>query len=143
MAKPFAPHHQRTDDGQGERTQYQYPGLGLPLRYNPNHDYGYYPNSTSRHGSKSELILVRELAMIDVMDKLTDKPDWHKKVFDDAIVEKWEKEALAIPDDTLYHLATTGKARWGEGQDGIDSKAEGILGPAAFKYVGISSSTSS
>lgn len=117
---------------------YQYPGLGLPLRYNP-HDHPYYPNSASRYGSKAELIFVRELAMMDVMDKLTDKPDWSKKVFDDAIVEKWEKEALAIPDDTFYILATTGKARSGEGDDGIENKAEGILSPTAFKYVGISS----
>jgi hypothetical protein len=132
----MSPHPQRKNTGQAERATYQYPGLGLPLRYSPQHDYGYYPNSASLHGSESELIFVRELAMMDVMDKLTDKPDWHKKVFDDAIVEKWEKEALAIPDDILYLLATTGKARWGDGNDGIDSKPEGILGLAAFEYVG-------
>jgi hypothetical protein len=143
MAKRFAPHHQRIDAGQGEGAVNQYPGLGLPLRYIPKHDYGYYPGSASLHGSESELILVRELAMMDVMEKLTDKLDWHKKVFDDAIVEKLEKEMLAIPDDTLYHLATTGKARWGEREDGIDSKPEGIMNPTAFKYVGTSSSTSS
>jgi hypothetical protein len=137
MAKPFAPHHQRSDDGQRERAMYKYPGLGLPLRYNPNHDYGYYANSASLHGSESELIFVRELAMMDVMDKLTDKLDWHKKVFDDAIVERWKKEALEIPDATLYHLATTGKLRWGESEDDIDSKPEGILNPTAFHYVSI------
>jgi hypothetical protein len=136
MAKSMAPHPQLNNTRQDERATYQYPGLGLPLRYSPQHDYGYYPNSASRHGSESELIFVRELAMMDVMDKLTDKPDWHKKVFDDAIVEKWEKEALAIPDDLLYLLATTGKSRWGDGNDGIDSKPEGILGLAAFEYVG-------
>jgi hypothetical protein len=143
MAKCFAPHHQRIDAGRRERAMYQYPGLGLPLRYKPESFSGFYPNSTSLYGSESELILVRELAMMGLMDTLTDKPDWHKKVFNDTIVEKWEKEALAIPDDTLYHLATVGKARREGGEDSIESKPEGILSPAAFKYVGISSSRSS
>jgi hypothetical protein len=114
---------------------YRYPGLGLPLRYNPGHDYGYYPNSASLHSFESELILVRELAMMNIMDKLTDKSDWHKKVFNDAIVEKWGREALEIPDATLYHLATAGKSQRGKSEDGIDWKPEGILSPTAFHYV--------
>jgi hypothetical protein len=47
--------------------------------------------------------------MMNVMDKITDKPDWHKKAFDDNIVSKWRKEALAIPDEELFKLATSGK----------------------------------
>lgn len=39
--------------------------------------------------------------MMAVMDLLTDKPDWHIKVFDDEIAEKWRQEALAWPDDDL------------------------------------------
>ena len=53
-------------------------------------------------GSFSELLLVREVAMMIVMDTLTDKPDWHRKVFDDRIARKWTEEALAIPSDRFH-----------------------------------------
>ena len=33
--------------------------------------------------------------MMAIMDKITDKPDWDRKVFDDTIVHKWRQEALA------------------------------------------------
>ena len=33
---------------------------------------------------------------------MTDKPNWHEKVFDDAIVAKWRKEATEQPEDELY-----------------------------------------
>ena len=29
--------------------------------------------------------------MMAVMDKITDKPDWDEKVFDDIIVQKWRQ----------------------------------------------------
>lgn len=45
--------------------------------------------------------------MMHVMDRLTDKVDWHKKVFDDKIVAKWRAEALAYPDEVLWVLAAT------------------------------------
>ena len=41
-----------------------------------------------------------------VMDSLTDKVDWHKKIFDVEIVGKWRKEALEQPDEGLYFQAT-------------------------------------
>ncbi|KAF8330212.1 hypothetical protein F5887DRAFT_97981 [Amanita rubescens] len=33
--------------------------------------------------------------MMRLMNQLTDKPNWHKKVFDDDIANKWKQEALA------------------------------------------------
>jgi hypothetical protein len=124
-----APHNQSiTRKGQGV-AMYQYPGLGLPLRYNPQYDYDFYPHGANNYGSESELIFVRELAMMDVMDKLTDKLDWHKKVFDDGIVEQWKKEAMAIPDEQFYQLAAAGKSRC------YDKEAEGIMNKTAFRYV--------
>ena len=36
--------------------------------------------------------------MMELMNRITDKEDWDKKVFDDAISSKWKSEALAIPD---------------------------------------------
>ncbi|KAG6860728.1 hypothetical protein C0995_008084 [Termitomyces sp. Mi166 len=36
--------------------------------------------------------------MLNFMDSVTDKPDWHEKVFDDKITSKWKEEALANKD---------------------------------------------
>lgn len=91
-----------------------YPGLGLPLRHNPQRDYGFYPIGAhgSCYGADSKMLPVREVAMMSIMDRLTDKEDWHKKVFDDTIVSKWRKEAMAIPDEHFWKLATGDKRQW-------------------------------
>jgi hypothetical protein len=47
--------------------------------------------------------------MMHIMEKVTDKPRWHEKVFEDSIVSKWREEALRIPDEDLWALATSGK----------------------------------
>ncbi|KAK9776456.1 hypothetical protein SCAR479_06779 [Seiridium cardinale] len=88
-----------------------YPGLGLPLRHNRQEDYEHYPIGAhgSCRGADSDMLPVREVAMMSIMDRLTDKEGWHKKVFDDAIVSKWREEALAIPDEHFWRLATGGK----------------------------------
>lgn len=90
---------------------HNYPGLGLPLRHNNQETWLFYPIGAhgSCYGSESDLIPVRELAMMDVMEKLTDKQDWHKRVFDAEVVEKWKKEALAIPDQAWWDLSVSGK----------------------------------
>ncbi|CAO2652066.1 Nn.00g003490.m01.CDS01 [Neocucurbitaria sp. VM-36] len=98
-----------------------YPGLGLPLRHNKQDDYGFYPIGAhgSCYGSDSDMIPVRELAMMDIMEKLTDKENWHKKVFDNEIVVRWRKEALALPDEEFWKLATDGKRQyWDHDNDG-------------------------
>jgi hypothetical protein len=46
---------------------------------------------------RNERLLVRELAMLAVMDTLTEKPRWHEKVFDKAIVDEWRTEAMVVP----------------------------------------------
>lgn len=100
---------------------YDYPGLGLPLRHLVQDKYGFYP--IGAHGSiyeaDSEPIFVREVAMMDVMEKLTDRTEWSRKVFDEEIVAKWKKEALALKDEDFYKLATSGKSQyWGD--DGVE-----------------------
>ena len=47
--------------------------------------------------------------MMKLMDKLTDKSDWHKKVYDEEIVAKWRKEAMEQPEDALYRQITEGR----------------------------------
>jgi hypothetical protein len=39
----------------------------------------------------------RELAMLRLMDALTDRPDWHRQIFDEDTVLKWRDEALQRP----------------------------------------------
>lgn len=73
------------------------PGFGYD--YNLELDDSYFDRF--RHGAndfrQSPRLTAREVAMLGVMNALTDKPDWHKKVFDDEIVGRWKEEALAIP----------------------------------------------
>ncbi|KAF2450829.1 hypothetical protein P171DRAFT_378205, partial [Karstenula rhodostoma CBS 690.94] len=86
-----------------------YPGLGLPLRIKAGQDS--YPIGAhgSCSGSYTELLPVRELAMIHIMDRLTDKAGWNNKVWDEVIVENWRAEAKAIPDIEWWNVATKGK----------------------------------
>jgi hypothetical protein len=126
----------------------EYPGLGLPLRHFPQGNHPAYPMGIhgNCYGGDSDILPVREVAMMIVMDKLTDKPDWHKKVFDDDIIAKWCKEALNYPDDSLWKQAIGGKVnhRWA-GQDpdqgDIDwaskdiKPLEGIMSFEAFDFV--------
>jgi hypothetical protein len=108
-----------------------YPGLGLPIRHE-NWDIDGFPHGAEySDATDSELLYVRELAMMDVMEKLTDKPDWNKKVFDKAIVAKWGTEALAVPDYDLYLLANE------DGPDEYGQQLEGILDGNAFDCVRI------
>ena len=37
----------------------------------------------------------REIMMLRIMNELTDKPEWNRKVFDETIIQKWRAEALA------------------------------------------------
>ncbi|KAM5469176.1 hypothetical protein MauCBS54593_004528 [Microsporum audouinii] len=47
----------------------------------------------------SRLTPLREITMIQVMNNITDKPDWDMKVFDTSITDRWRKELLE--DDGL------------------------------------------
>jgi hypothetical protein len=126
--------------------KYEYPGLGLPLRHYDDREYPYYPIGAHNncHGSESQLIAVRELAMMDIMEKLTDKEDWNKKVFDDGIVAKWREEALAVPDSYFWDLAVYSKSeywRYDNGQLELDDdydfacQLEGIMDEPTFEVV--------
>lgn len=44
----------------------------------------------------TQRLAAREIAMINLMDSLTGKPDWHKGIFVDKTVKKWRKEAREI-----------------------------------------------
>ena len=92
----------------------KYPGVDLPLRHIrldglPGEDFfriGSYQNVLH---TQSELLQVREVAMMMLMDRLTDKPNWHETVFDDAIVAEWRAEVLTQPEDAIFHEIVTEK----------------------------------
>ncbi|KAI9644397.1 hypothetical protein NHQ30_007754 [Ciborinia camelliae] len=80
-----------------------YPGLGFPVRLDPqDHDPVYNIGTCGGScGADSDLLPVRELAMMSIMDRLTDKEEWHKKVFDEP-----------IPDKQFWRLAIRDKSQW-------------------------------
>lgn len=130
-----------------------YPGLGLPLRHWPqesninehvSYPHGAHPNVI---GSESDLLPVREVCMMGVMDKITDKKDWHKKVFDETICEKWREEAMSIPDRDIMAAAAAPQSSWDQehlARMSMDPDArieapttvKGIMSKVAFDYVG-------
>lgn len=110
---------------------HSYPGLGLSLWYHPQDHGEFYPTGHHENclGSESRLLVVREVAMMHIMDRLTDKVDWHRKVFDDEIVDKWRIEALAYPDEALWELAVTSTSS-------LDLQPiKGIMTKKIFDYV--------
>ena len=114
----------------------QYPGLGLDLRYlnQGGQQCDLYPIGihANCYGSQSEMLLVREVAMMIVMDQLTDKHNFHIKVFDKAITSKWIDEALAIPNDYLYDQIVKGKKG---GHVRYPKKLGAILDRECLEYV--------
>ncbi|ESZ91703.1 hypothetical protein SBOR_7922 [Sclerotinia borealis F-4128] len=90
-----------------------YPGLGLPIRHESQDRYGHYPIGAHGgcSGANSDMLPIRELAMMSIMDRLTDKEEWHLKVFDEKIVSKWREEARAIPDEQFWNLAISDKVQ--------------------------------
>ncbi|KAK8004506.1 hypothetical protein PG989_004225 [Apiospora arundinis] len=79
------------------------PGFGLPMQYLPT--WSSNPEKSKRfpHAIADYLaskgITERELRMLDFVNQITDKPDWHKKVFDEQIVQKWKAEGVRHDDN--------------------------------------------
>jgi hypothetical protein len=74
------------------------PGYGTPLNYMLQHRdwsndvYERCPNALQDWGPQP--ITVREKNMMQMINAITDKPDWRRKVFDEAILHKWRAEAV-------------------------------------------------
>ncbi|KAK0624136.1 hypothetical protein B0T14DRAFT_517572 [Immersiella caudata] len=91
-------------------TMPEYPGWQRNLRYVLQNDAeklqetGVFPMGIHHgcYGCWSEMLTLREVAMILILEQLTDKPDWHIKIFDPTIIEKWTEEALAWPNEDLW-----------------------------------------
>jgi hypothetical protein len=115
----------------------KYPGLGLPIRaeLDCKTEDLHFPIGAHADcsGSVTVPIPVRELAMMSVMETLTDKDDWHKKVFDEKILAKWREEAYAIPDEHFWDLAEASKDRRKHAHP-IENPAR-ILNDESFNHV--------
>ena len=48
--------------------------------------------------SRAPLLTVREYTMMEIMNRISDKPSWETKVFDDTIAANWKAELLAQSD---------------------------------------------
>ncbi|PPR02044.1 hypothetical protein CVT24_011204 [Panaeolus cyanescens] len=94
---------------QNESAPNKLPGFGLPLNHIPKkQDADYvgplFPNALNlkdvrRERASMPLVTLRELNMLHFMNQVTDKPDWHIKVRDRAIVKKWKEEVFSANDD--------------------------------------------
>jgi len=96
--------------------KHAYPGVDLPLRHFPqdgSEGQTFFRIGTDRscEGSISPMLQLREIAMLILMDRLTDKFNWHQKVFENDIVAKWRHEALNQSEEELFLAATRDKHR--------------------------------
>ncbi|KAL1872039.1 hypothetical protein Daus18300_004408 [Diaporthe australafricana] len=76
------------------------------------------------------------------MNSISDKKDWHRKVYNDTIIENWREEAMEIPDQILMATAATPSSAWygasiaDEDSDPVDRPpmVKGIMSRTAFEY---------
>ncbi|KAL2753308.1 hypothetical protein ACRALDRAFT_2029173 [Sodiomyces alcalophilus JCM 7366] len=75
------------------------PGFGLPLKSIPSDDKAgplpVFPSPLLGTWQASTLT-IRELYMLWFVEQITNKPDWHIKVFNDEIVSKWKDEIANV-----------------------------------------------
>lgn len=90
---------------------HEYPGVNIDLRHYPG-EVPVYPMGAHANcrGAESKLLPVRKVFMMVLMERLSDKVDWHKKIFDEEIVAKWRKETLEQPEDKLFSQLVEGRS---------------------------------
>lgn len=75
------------------------PGLELPLGYMPEPKHRFpllFIEDNYEEGWRAATLTIRESYMLKLVDKLSDKPEWGRKVRDHDIASKWKQEALEI-----------------------------------------------
>ncbi|CAG9948012.1 unnamed protein product [Clonostachys rosea f. rosea IK726] len=121
-----------SDKGSVTKTplQFKYPGVDINLRDHPGQDENHYPVGCHPNvgGIESPILPMREVGMMLLMDKLTDKPEWFKKVFDDTIVEKWRRESQTQSEDGLFATIMRDK------MDAPVPQPKRIISEAAFDF---------
>lgn len=84
-------------------SRYKLPGFGLPVHSRPDNLFRNALDSVNLGEGDVQLPLttLREFTMLHLMNQLTDKPNWHKKVFDETIALKWKAEILPAEDNDI------------------------------------------
>jgi hypothetical protein len=81
-----------------------FPGFGQPIQYMPK-DEDRFRHAIEDEWVASKGVTVRERRMLEFIDTISDKPEWDRKVFDEAIVSTWKEEACcrveSLNDDYL------------------------------------------
>ncbi|KAF1845864.1 uncharacterized protein K460DRAFT_406097 [Cucurbitaria berberidis CBS 394.84] len=72
--------------------QIKLPGFGLPLDESSDDPYGSAECLSAVIDWRHDVFTVREKCMLFFVNKITDKPDWQRKVQDPAIIAKWKQE---------------------------------------------------
>ncbi|KAL4866602.1 hypothetical protein BDV12DRAFT_172555 [Aspergillus spectabilis] len=88
------------------------PGFNLPLNLPPTDNYVSYQNGFPNaldpydleHSRLDYIVAYREIIMMRVMNAITDKPGWEKKVFDEHIVTKWRAEIARTGEDVSERM---------------------------------------
>ncbi|KAF3393762.1 hypothetical protein F1880_004694 [Penicillium rolfsii] len=83
------------------------PGFNAPLNSRPEERRGHgfvfgkgFPNALDTEGGYANFLDVkREIVMMQIMNSITEKPDWDKKVFDEEITSKWRGEIAESGED--------------------------------------------
>jgi hypothetical protein len=89
--------------------QLKVPGFGLPVNFMPSWGSRSFPNAITSWAANN--LTVRERSMMGMMNEITDKSEWDRKVFDETIVAKWKEEALAKNDFTEQMFNYVSEAR--------------------------------
>ncbi|KZF21064.1 hypothetical protein L228DRAFT_248827 [Xylona heveae TC161] len=85
------------------RNYFELPGFTLALNYEPQGKYnqeirqdegGLFESALSVGEGFERILTLREITMLQIMNEVTDKPEWNRKVFDKDICNKWRAEAL-------------------------------------------------
>ena len=87
----------------GQESPFDLPGLNLPLHWTPprqsrnSHGHGLFPNALSGKALEDgfaglPMTTKREFTMLQLMDTITDKPEWDRKIHDKIIADKWRDE---------------------------------------------------
>ncbi|GJC80754.1 hypothetical protein ColLi_03592 [Colletotrichum liriopes] len=72
------------------------PGFGSDMKAMPA---GMFPSATD--GWHASTLTHLELAMLWFIEQITNKPNWHVKVFNDDIASKWKTEVMAVDWSTV------------------------------------------
>jgi hypothetical protein len=82
----------------------QLPGYGLPVQHLPMYrsweleKRERFPHAIA-DSCYSDGVTVRERRMLEFINKISDKPEWSRKVFDEQIVSKYRAEACVYSDE--------------------------------------------